>query len=460
MKKYWHDAIDWLWQTPERSLNAAYNAALEIERIENEYLRGGQVLSLDDYSDNVVNYIDSELSKYLQIAQTRLSEFKLSRSILNLFIINVFSNTKNSNISELEQEDIIDNRQTIEVKTVTYKIIEKLNFVEEILIKYKFSNSKNKVKCNLISQTSETASDTSLIQLGEQISMKKTQALQNKFNKLISAKKSASRTSLDEPSVIPRSIGRTIEKLKRDLNPNAETEVIQEFRRSRYRTIVSIRYLLILVLVPFLMNQLAKGIIISPLVNSFWNNNQSNIYLNSSQEERAFTELKSFEEKLKFDFLAGKSLAFTPEITETKLKQKASELAQKYKLESNNALKSIFADLLSVATFVALLVIGKRQIAIFKSFIDEIVYGLSDSAKAFLIILLTDLFVGFHSSHGWEVILENTLKHFGLPENKDFVFMFIATFPVVLDVIFKYWIFRYLNRISPSAVATYRNMNE
>ena len=459
MKKYWYDAINWLWQTPERSLNAAYNAALEIKRIENEYFRGEQFSSLNDYNDSVVNYIESELSKYLQIAQTRLSEFKLSRSILNVSLINI-SSSKNSNTFELERESITCDRQTIEVKAITCKTIEKLNLIEEILIKYKSLNPKNKVDCELIPQSNETASDTSLTQFSEQASIKKTQALQNKFNKQISEKKSASVTSLDEPSVIPRSIGRTIEKLKRNLNPNAEAEVIQEFRRSRYRTVVSIRYLLILILVPFLINQLAKGIIMNPLVNSFWNNNQSNIYLNSSQEERALNELKIFEEKLRFDFLAGKTLALTPEITEEKLKQKASELAQKYKLESNNALKSIFADLLSVAAFVALLVIGKRQIAIFKSFIDEIVYGLSDSAKAFLIILLTDLFVGFHSSHGWEVILENTLKHFGLPENKDFVFMFIATFPVVMDAIFKYWIFRYLNRISPSAVATYRNMNE
>jgi len=37
---------------------------------------------------------------------------------------------------------------------------------------------------------------------------------------------------------------------------------------------------------------------------------------------------------------------------------------------------------------------------------------------------------------------------------------FIATIPVILDTLFKYWIFRYLNRLSPSAVATYRTMNE
>jgi hypothetical protein len=68
--------------------------------------------------------------------------------------------------------------------------------------------------------------------------------------------------------------------------------------------------------------------------------------------------------------------------------------------------------------------------------------------------------VGFHSPHGWEVIMETVLDHFGLPANQSFINMFIATFPVMLDTVFKYWIFRYLNQISPSAVATYKNMNE
>jgi len=47
-----------------------------------------------------------------------------------------------------------------------------------------------------------------------------------------------------------------------------------------------------------------------------------------------------------------------------------------------------------------------------------------------------------------------------LPENRDLIFLFIATFPVLLDTVFKYWIFRYLNQVSPSAVATYHEMNE
>jgi lipoprotein signal peptidase len=56
--------------------------------------------------------------------------------------------------------------------------------------------------------------------------------------------------------------------------------------------------------------------------------------------------------------------------------------------------------------------------------------------------------------------LKGDLKRFGFPENKGFIFLFIATVPVIADTIFKYWIFRYLNRSSPSAVATYHNMNE
>ncbi|MCY7284308.1 MAG: proton extrusion protein PcxA, partial [Cyanobacteria bacterium CAN_BIN43] len=79
---------------------------------------------------------------------------------------------------------------------------------------------------------------------------------------------------------------------------------------------------------------------------------------------------------------------------------------------------------------------------------------------AFFIILLTDMFVGFHSPHGWEVVLESVSKHFGLPADRNFIFLYIATFPDILDTMFKYWIFRYLNRASPSSVATYRNMNE
>lgn len=169
---------------------------------------------------------------------------------------------------------------------------------------------------------------------------------------------------------------------------------------------------------------------------------------------------KDLKKKIHFEILIGQSPPLSQESIDREVKNKAMELAQFFVQESTDAIKNLLSDILSFISFAYLIFTGGRQIAVLKSFINELIYGLSDTAKAFLIILFTDIFVGFHSTHGWEVVLENGLRHFGLPENHDLIFLFIATFPVVLDTVFKYWIFRYLNQVSPSAVATYHEMND
>ena len=141
-------------------------------------------------------------------------------------------------------------------------------------------------------------------------------------------------------------------------------------------------------------------------------------------------------------------------------KQKAIQIAEKFHHQNNSSISNVFADLISLTVFAFIIATSKREIAILQLFIDDKIYGLSDSAKAFLIILLTDMFVGFHSPHGWEVLLEEIAEHLGLVPERDVVFVFIATFPVILNTICKYWIFRYLSRISPSALATFKEMNE
>jgi hypothetical protein len=77
----------------------------------------------------------------------------------------------------------------------------------------------------------------------------------------------------------------------------------------------------------------------------------------------------------------------------------------------------------------------KPQIIILKSFLIESIYSLSDTTKSFLLLLGTDLLVGFHSPRGWELFLEFALNRFS--HNENFIFLFVATFPVL-------WI-QYLN---------------
>jgi CemA family len=272
--------------------------------------------------------------------------------------------------------------------------------------------------------------------------------------------KNIEKSIFEKTGVIPRSIFKMFDGFKNQLDPIREKTMIEELRVSRYQSLASIRYLCLLCLNPLLVNTFSKILIFGPLIDYWWQKQEFTIFLNPSQQIRAFEELQTFEEKLRFDILIGKEQPLSIKSINIKIRNKANEVAKHYNQETKDSIKNILADALSTTTFFALIRKNKRQLTILYSVFNEILYGLSDTAKSFFIILFTDVFVGYHSSHGWEILLETLLRHFGLPENREFIFLFIATFPVVLDTIFKYWIFRYLNRVSPSAVATYRNMNE
>ena len=215
-----------------------------------------------------------------------------------------------------------------------------------------------------------------------------------------------------------------------------------------------------IIIVPLLTHQLTKTFLLTPVIRQYFQDHGQVVFINKDLEEEAFEELSHYEEILRFQGLIGLREPLNEEKVEEKVKEKAQEITQQYRTQGINSVGNVFADLFSVIAFMVVVGFSRKEIEILKAFLDEILYGLSDPAKAFLIILFTDMFVGFHSPHGWEVILEGISHHFGLPENQEFNFLFIATFPVILDTVLKYWIFRYLNRISPSAVATYKNMNE
>ncbi|MFQ3615777.1 MAG: hypothetical protein SNJ57_04620 [Cyanobacteriota bacterium] len=141
------------------------------------------------------------------------------------------------------------------------------------------------------------------------------------------------------------------------------------------------------------------------------------------------------------------------------LQEKAVELWREAREKQLNGLKNVLADLTSILVLVALVYFGRDRLRLLGNFSNRTFLALSDPAKVFLFILVTDIFVGFHSAEGWEVILEGVFRHFGLPESKVFINGFIATVPVFIDACIKFWIFSYLTRYSPSASAIYERMN-
>ena len=439
LSSYLRAAEQWYLETPERSLDEAYKAALMIKAIEDEHFSGKKIAPASaNYGDSVMAYFQAELKKQLKNVRIRLAEFKATRSVISS------SNQSITRLAKNNDTTPVKDSFAIQATNNSSLILEKLRFIDEILAKYTLNeNTSSSLSPPLVKIEPTTV-------INQQVAV-------DDLNKKPPSK-------AEGTGILPRSILRSIGRLKFELDPNSEEEYIKNFRTSQRRTLVSVRLLLLFIIVPFLTQQLSKNLVLSPIVNHWMNSKEDTIFLNYEMEERALIEMQRFEEKIKFENLLIEVGEVVPEKrveeTENKMKKKVHEIAEEFRAESANAVKNIFSDLFAVGAFSWLLIVSKREIAILKDFIDHVVYGLSDSAKAFIIILLTDIFVGFHSPHGWEVLLSSVSRHLGLSENQDFISLFIATFPVILDTMFKYWIFRYLNRISPSAVATYRNMNE
>lgn len=452
-------ANQWLSKTPERALDQAYRAALKIKDIEDRHFQGKKVSpDSSQYGESVMSYFQNEVQGYLQTIKVRLGVFKASRLFMTL--------------SEMNQTTLENQDERVELEQVSQasRLLQKLKFIDEATSKYKSNgivkahSPQNRLTSS--EQFSSVNQQEALFKANGQLPPAKKANSQKSTistNLTVDEQKNKLDSATDKTGVLPRSFLNTINRIKQEIDPKSEeTEeaVLKRFRTSRYKTAISIKFILLLIIVPLLTHQLTKTFFLTPIVEKYFSQNEQVVFINKDLEEEAFVELRNFEEALHFRSLIGLVPELTPEVIEAEVKQKAEELSKEYQNQGIDSIANIFADIFSLIAFGVVIATSRKEIEIVKSFLDNILYSLSDSAKAFLIILFTDMFVGFHSPHGWEVILEGVARHFGLPENRDFNFLFIATFPVILDTVLKYWIFRYLNRISPSAVATYRNMNE
>ena len=456
------NANQWFRDTPKRALDQAYDAALKIRSLENEHFHGDRIPSEShaEYSDRALGYFDSELKKNLKIIETRLMVFNASRSVLGVSEqINPPSMLKGEIAHKIEKNGSSPHHQTIML------ICQKLDYIDSVISRYQ-PTPPPQTSVELITSPPEQSLSLKETILNPDLSIMNARG-KNKSSNNLAANPSSGKTMKEDltakssTSVLPRSLLRTLNRIQQELRPESEVEIIENYRKSKIKTLISIRFVLLLILIPLLTQQISKNFVVGPLVDRIFTHPEERpIFLNVNMEEEALIELQHYEERLKFQMLIGQAPSLTPEEVDEKLQEKAKELAEEYKAEGSNAIKNVFADIIAVFMFCFVMVYNRKEVDILKSFMGDLIYGLSDSAKAFIIILSTDMFVGFHSPHGWEVILENTARHFGLPENRDFNFLFIATFPVILDAVFKYWIFRYLNRSSPSAVSTYKTMNE
>nr|YP_009669581.1 envelope membrane carbon uptake protein [Oxalis drummondii]ADD31144.1 envelope membrane protein [Oxalis latifolia]QCW94865.1 envelope membrane carbon uptake protein [Oxalis drummondii] len=195
-------------------------------------------------------------------------------------------------------------------------------------------------------------------------------------------------------------------------------------------------------------------------VSNWWNTNQSETFLNYIQEKRILENFIELEEL----FLLDEMIKEYPETHLQRLRIRIhKETIQLIKMHNEDRIHTILHFSTNLICFLILSgfsILGNEELFILNAWVQEFLYNLSDTIKAFSILLLTDLCIGFHSPHGWELMIGSIYKDFGFAHNDQIISGLVSTFPVILDTIFKYWIFRYLNRVSPSLVVIYHSMND
>nr|YP_010592717.1 envelope membrane protein [Hoya meliflua]WAB53162.1 envelope membrane protein [Hoya meliflua] len=193
-------------------------------------------------------------------------------------------------------------------------------------------------------------------------------------------------------------------------------------------------------------------------VTNWWNTGQSEIFLNDIQERGILEKFIELEELLVLDEMIE-------EYSETRLHKLTLGIQKEtillIKIHNEDRIHTIFHFSINIICFVILsgyYILGNEELGILNSWAQEFLYNLSDTVKAFCILLLTDFCTGFHSPHGWELLIGSVYKDFGFVQNDQIISGLVSICPVILDTVFKYWIFRYLNRVSPSLVIIYHSL--
>nr|YP_010376768.1 envelope membrane protein [Adiantum malesianum]UPV69529.1 envelope membrane protein [Adiantum malesianum] len=261
-------------------------------------------------------------------------------------------------------------------------------------------------------------------------------------------------------SLVPRSVTRTLSRFEAELANQSKLLVHNNFDLAKNQASVSLQYVGFLLLL-FLLRVAIENWFLEPRIRGWWNILQIQVFLNPLQEEKALRQLREAEALLRLNDVVIGNLADTQlQYFDADARDETTRLAMTYDEPNIQLLLQLATNTISIATSFPLLLLGRKRLAVSNSWIQESFYSLNDTMKAFSILLLTDLCVGFHSPHGWEILVESLFEHLGLTPNKYVIPCFVSTFPVILDTLFKYWIFRHLNRASPSIVATYHTMSE
>jgi hypothetical protein len=478
--------FSWVKNTPERAIDDAFEAAVKIKSIEEENFNGNKIANDGSFSRSVFSVFEIQLQKYLKTINARLNFYKVSASLPYLQTQSSSNQANNAIAKYAPNNQAIDpvgsgqlSANQLGGNSSKFSIYQKLAFIDYTLEKYTRASDQT-----IDVKPSVAKVSTSRQNLEEDVERGSDEKFQLfKSTKPKSYRRPPQQVASVEKSILPGSFLKAFDRVRRNVSgayTDYEKDIVDELRQSRQRINQALRYIIILIVSVIAVQLLSKALIFSPMINSFIDPNNISTKFSPAIEEKAFNALKLAKERIEFEYMiksivlersrekqesTKSELSTQPqkpasEEVEALIQQESLQILKRYNDASLDGIKNLLADITAAFVFYVFLLSGRKELMAIKEFLDEILYSLNDNAKAFLIIISTDTFVGFHSSEGWDALLTVLFAHFGLPENKILAQSFISTVPVFLDGLFKFWVFQYLTQASPATATIYREMNE
>jgi len=211
------------------------------------------------------------------------------------------------------------------------------------------------------------------------------------------------------------------------------------------------RTLLLMFAIPFVMAQSVKSVFIIPCLQLHFEESKATVPLSHHQREHMAEHLAKYEHRLHYQDLV-KATHTSPKEMNDMLKAKAAHLHEHECENSMRAMANMFGSLVYVALTISIITVQKNNVRKLLGDFSDKFFGLDSATQAFILLLVTDLAVGYHSADGWEAVIQCVVEHYGQSWHSYHMFarIFVATVPVALDVCFKYWVFTSLRRLSPS----------
>ena len=145
--------------------------------------------------------------------------------------------------------------------------------------------------------------------------LRQLQLIESVVSRYGSRRSSSSPSISRSPDALPRSLLGVFDSIRLQLDPSTEDSVVAGYRRRRDSTLISLRVLLLLVLVPLLVQQIAGTYLISPAVNQFSPELPFLSYPKPQLEEKAAEKLRLYKQELEFDAFLKLSLIHISEPT-------------------------------------------------------------------------------------------------------------------------------------------------